>query len=211
VQNILILNSSVLADQSASRILVEEAAARLATRWPAVSFTRRDLGTEPIPHLTAENVEGVRGEPRSHAEYSAREVSDELLAELRAADAIVMGVPMYNFGMSTGLKAWFDYILRAGESFSYSEEGLVGLIQGKKVFAILTSGGIYAQGTSVAHDFRTGHLRHLLGFMGIDDVTLIRAEGLAYGPDMREAAIESAIRDLEALFGRAFDNMLARA
>lgn len=211
MQNILILNSSVLGEQSASRLLVEEAAARLATRWPAASITRRDLGAEPIPHLTAENVEGVRGEPRSPAEYEARALSDELLAELREADAIVMGVPMYNFGMSTGLRAWFDYVLRAGESFSYSEEGPVGLIRGKKVVAILTSGGIYAQGPSVSHDFRTGHLNHLLGFIGVDDVTLIRAEGVAYGPDMREAAIEGAIRDLDALFDRDSEIMLEGA
>jgi FMN-dependent NADH-azoreductase len=116
--NILVLNSSVLGEGSVSKALVEEAVHRLVEAGSGATVTHRDLGAAPVPHLTTANVAGVRGVPATDAELAARALSDELIAELRAADTIVIGAPMYNFSIPTGLRTWFDYVLRAGETFS---------------------------------------------------------------------------------------------
>ena len=190
--NILVLNSSVLGEGSASKILVEDAVKRLLKANPGTSAIHRDLGTEPIPHLTTANVAGVRGVPTTNAELAARHLSDELIAELRSADTIVIGAPMYNFSISTGLRAWFDYVLRAGETFSYSEAGPQGLLTGKRVIVIELRGGLYSEGPAKAIDFQEPYLRTLLGFIGLSDVTFIHAEKIAFGVDARAAALASA-------------------
>jgi FMN-dependent NADH-azoreductase len=190
--NILVLNSSVLGEGSASRILVEEAVKRLLQANPGATAIHRDLGTEPIPHLTTSSVAGVRGVPTTNAELAARRLSDELIAELRSADTIVIGAPMYNFSIPTGLRAWFDYVLRAGETFSYSEAGPKGLLTGKRVIVIESRGGLYSEGPAKAIDFQEPYLRTLLGFIGLTDVTFIHAEKIGFGVDAREAALASA-------------------
>ena len=118
MSNILVLNSSVLGHASVSRVLVEEAVTRLTDLDSGATIVHRDLGAAPIPHLTAATVAGVRGKPVTDSELTARALSNELIAELRNADTIVIGAPMYNFSISTGLRAWFDYVLRPGETFS---------------------------------------------------------------------------------------------
>jgi len=110
------------------------------------------------------------------AELTARTLSNELIAELRNADTIVIGAPMYNFSISTGLRAWFDYVLRAGETFSYSAAGPLGLLKGKRVIVIESRGGLYSEGPAKAIDFQEPYLRQLLGFMGLTDVAFIHAE-----------------------------------
>ena len=160
---------------------------------------RRDLGVAPVPHLDVATLNGVRGTPATDEERKARALSDELLAELRAADTIVIGAPMYNFGVTTSLRAWFDYVLRAGETFSYSEEGPRGLLGGKRVIVIESRGGLYSEGPAAAIDFQEPYLRHLLGFVGIRDVTFVHAEKTGYGPDAKGAALDGARRKLAAL------------
>jgi FMN-dependent NADH-azoreductase len=189
MSNILVLNSSVLGYASVSRVLVEEAVTRLADLHPGAMIVRRDLGAAPIPHLTAATVAGVRGEPVTDSELTARALSNELIAELRNADTIVIGAPMYNFSISTGLRAWFDYVLRPGETFSYSEAGPQGLVKGKRVIVIESRGGLYSQGPAKAIDFQEPYLRHLLGFMGLTDITFIHAEKIGFGPEARETAL----------------------
>jgi FMN-dependent NADH-azoreductase len=152
-----------------------------------------------VPHLTVETLNGVRGAPSSPAEHRARALSDELIAELRAADTIVIGAPMYNFGVTTSLRAWFDHVLRAGETFSYSAEGPRGLITGKRVIVIESRGGLYSEGPAAAIDFQEPYLRHLLGFIGITDVTFVHAEKIGYGPESRSASIAGARGRIEAL------------
>jgi FMN-dependent NADH-azoreductase len=152
----------------------------------------RDLGAAPTPHLTTANVAGVRGVPTTDTERAARALSDELIAELRAADTIVIGAPMHNFSIPTGLRSWFDYVLRAGETFKYSEAGPRGLLTGKRVIVIESRGGLYSEGPAQTLDFQEPYLRHLLGFVGLTDVTFIRAEKIGYGPDARETALASA-------------------
>jgi len=190
--NILVLNSSVLGEGSASRMLVDEAVKRLLQANPGATAIHRDLGSEPIPHLTTSTVAGVRGVATTNAELAARRLSDELIAELRSADTIVIGAPMYNFSIPTGLRAWFDYVLRAGETFSYSEAGPKGLLSDKRVIVIESRGGLYSEGPAKAIDFQEPYLRTLLGFIGLNDVTFIHAEKIGFGVDAREAALASA-------------------
>lgn len=196
--NILVIDSAVSGDASVSRTLVREAVEALTAAGPS-RVVSRDLGRDPVPHLIEQTLAGVRGEPKTDAERAARALSDELIAELRAADVVVIGAPMYNFSVSTGLRSWFDHVLRAGETFSYSEAGPKGLLGGKKVIVVESRGGLYSDGPAQAIDFQEPYLRHLLGFVGLTDVTFIRAEKIGYGPEARADAIAGAtgaLRDL---------------
>jgi FMN-dependent NADH-azoreductase len=192
MSNILVLNSSASGDASVSRLLVGEAVSRLVHAEPGATVVHRDLGAAPMPHLTAANLAGVKGVPATDTEVAARALSDELIAELRAADTIVIGAPMYNFSIPTALRAWFDYVLRAGETFSYSEAGPQGLLTGKRAIVIESRGGLYSEGPAKAVDFQEPYLRHLLGFIGLADVTFVHAEKIGFGPEAREAALSGA-------------------
>jgi FMN-dependent NADH-azoreductase len=204
--NILVLNSSVLGDASASKAIVDEAVRRLVEVHPDATVVSRDLGAAPIPHLTKFNVAGIRAVPKTQAELSARALSDELIAELRAADTIVIGAPMYNFGIPTGLRAWFDYVLRSGETFSYSESGPQGLLAGKRAIVIETRGGHYSEGPARAFDFQESYLRQLLGFIGITDVVFLHVEKIAFGAEAREAALTAAKAKVASLVKQPYAN-----
>ncbi|HUQ10852.1 MAG TPA: FMN-dependent NADH-azoreductase [Steroidobacteraceae bacterium] len=201
MKNLLVINSSAAREGSVSRELVEFTVDRLLRAAPEAVVARRDLGTNPVPHLAVETLNGVRGTPASEAEHEARALSDELIAELRGADTIVIGAPMYNFGVTTSLRAWFDHVLRAGETFSYSAEGPKGLLGGKRVIVIESRGGLYSEGPAAAIDFQEPYLRHLFGFVGIKDVTFVHAEKVGYGPEARAAALSNARVRIEALAG----------
>lgn len=192
VGNILVLNSSVQGDGSVSRQLVEETVDRLLKSSPHSKVVRRDLGAAPIPHLSTATLAGVRGVPSNGVEHATRALSDELIAELRAAETIVIGAPMYNFSIPTGLRAWFDYVLRAGETFSYSAAGPQGLLTGKGAIVIASRGGLYSEGPARAMDYQEPYLRQLLSFMGISNVTFVLAEKIAFGAEARESAISEA-------------------
>ena len=197
MSTILVIDSAVSGETSVSKALVQEAVVAL-TDGNAARVIRRDLGRSPIPHLERSTLAGVRGEPKTDIEKTTRALSDELIAELRAADTIVIGAPMYNFSVSTGLRAWFDYVLRAGETFRYTEAGPQGLLPNKRVIVIESRGGLYSEGPAQTLDFQEPYLRHLLGFMGLTDVTFVRAEKIGYGPESRDAAIEAATAALQA-------------
>jgi FMN-dependent NADH-azoreductase len=189
MSNILVLNSSVSGEASISRLLVADAVTELSSRDPSAKIVFRDLAADPIPHLLPSTVAGVRAQAASPAEQEARALSDKLIAELRAADTIVIGAPMYNFSVPTTLRSWFDHVLRAGETFRYSEAGPEGLLTGKKVIVVESRGGLYSEGPAQALDFQEPYLRQLLGFIGLTDVTFIRAEKIGYGPEAREQAV----------------------
>jgi FMN-dependent NADH-azoreductase len=199
MSNILVLNSSVSGEASVSRLLVADAVTELTQRDPSAKVVFRDLGADPIPHLTPSTVAGVRAAPSTPAEHEARALSDKLIAELRAADVIVIGAPMYNFSIPTTLRAWFDHVLRAGETFRYSEAGPEGLLGGKRVIVVESRGGLYSEGPAQALDFQEPYLRQLLGFVGLTDVTFIRAEKIGYGPDAREQAVADSRAELAKL------------
>ncbi|MBN9023747.1 MAG: FMN-dependent NADH-azoreductase, partial [Rhizobiales bacterium] len=193
MSTILALTSSALAGQSASSQLVGFAVDQLVAEDPGARVVVRDLGADHIPHLDADSSAALRtGEAANPTQARALALSGELLDELRSADTLVIGAPMYNFGISTTLKAWFDYVLRAGQTFSYSEAGPKGLLTGKRALAILSRGGMYSEGPAQAIDFHEPHLLHLLGFMGITDTTVIRAEPLGFWPEARAASLAAA-------------------
>lgn len=192
MSNLLVLNSSASAGASVSRLLVEAAVAEVLAAAPGTKVIQRDLDADPIPHLTATSLAGVRGTPETAEHNAARALSNTLIAELKAADTIVIGAPMYNFSVPTTLRSWFDFVLRAGETFRYTEAGPEGLVTGKRVIVVQSRGGLYSEGPAKAIDFQEPYLRQLLGFIGLTDVTFIHAEKIGFGPKAREAAITGA-------------------
>jgi len=200
MSSILALTSSALGTQSASTLLVRSAVERLRAADPGARVVSRDLGVDHVPHLTGDAASALKSGTAANAEQArALQLSDVLVDELKAADTIVIGAPMYNFGISTTLKAWFDYVLRAGVTFNYGEAGPIGLLTGKRAVVALSRGGLYSEGPAQALDFQEPHLKWLLSFMGISDVSIVRAERLGFGPEAREAALAGALREIEAL------------
>jgi FMN-dependent NADH-azoreductase len=198
MSTVLVLTSSALGEESVSNQLVQDAVSALRSQDPGLRVVTRDLGGSPIPHITLDSATALRGaEPANAAQATAQALSNELVAELEAADTIVIGAPMYNFGIASTLKTWFDYVLRAGITFRYTESGPEGLLKGKRAIVIESRGGLYSQGPAQVMDAQEPHLRTLLGFIGIADVTFIRAERLAFGPEAREQAIDAARRVIE--------------
>lgn len=197
--NVLIIDSAATGDASVSRRLTGELEAILRGRGP-VRIVRRDVGAAPVPHLTADTTSAIRGaEAETDIARDALALSDALIAELKAADLVVIGAPMYNFGMASTLKSWFDHVLRAGITFRYSEAGPEGLVKGKKAIVIESRAGLYSEGPAAAMDSQEPHLRTLLGFMGLEDVAFVRAEKLAFGPEAAAASIAEAVEQLRTL------------
>jgi len=207
MSHLLVINSSAAGRDSVSRVLVADAVSKLLEADPAVHVTHRDLGENPPPHLLSQTLNGVRGTATTDTEFAARRLSDELIGELKAADTVVIGAPMYNFSVPTTLRAWFDHVLRAGVTFKYVDGAVRGLLGGKRVIVIESRGGLYSEGPAQAIDFQEPYLRHLLGFIGITDVTFVRAEKIGYGPEARTAAIEGA----KAQISGVVDAELAKA
>ncbi len=205
MSTVLVLTSSALGAASVSNQLVQDAITQLVLQDLQLRVFTRDLGGKPIPHLTIDSANALRGaEPANDAQASAQALSDELIAELKAADTLVIGAPMYNFGIASTLKTWFDHVLRAGITFKYSESGPVGLLEGKRVIVIETRGGLYSEGPAQAMDSQEPHLRNLLSFIGITNVKFFRAEKLAFGPEAREQAIDAARAQLTEAIQKEF-------
>ena len=195
---VLILDSSAQGDASVSNGLTRQFTEQLRRADPAMVVKMRDIGSDPVPHLVAETVTGIRGTAESDAEKQALALSDALIDELREADLIVIGAPMYNFGISSTLKSWFDHVLRARVTFRYTEAGPEGLLKDKRAVVIETRAGVYSKGPASAMDGQEPHLRTMLGFMGIDDVRFVRVEGLAFGPEAAAATLAEAVEELQA-------------
>ena len=161
----------------------------------------RDIGAQPIPHLTAERFQSFLAAPeaRTPEQHAVAGFSDALIEELRQADVIVLGLPMYNFGVPSTLKAYFDHIARAGVTFRYTEKGPQGLITGKKAYVFAARGGHYA-GTPL--DTQTGYVRDFLRFLGIDEVEFVYAEGLAMGEAAKATALAKASSAIQMLSQR---------
>ena len=197
---ILVLDSAATGEASVSRKLTGQLVESLVARHPDAEIVHRNIGSEPIPHLTPETVGAIRGAPpETQAARDALALSDRLIEELREADLVVIGAPMYNFGIPSTLKAWFDHVLRARITFRYTEAGPEGLMTGKRAIVVESRAGFYSEGPAMAMDSQEPHLRNLLGFMGITDVAFVRAEKLAFGPEVAEAAISQASDELREL------------
>lgn len=183
--HLLHLDSSIQSDASVSRIVSAAIVDQLRQSHGELELSYRDLGAQPLPHLTLSG-------------FATPEAAATLDAFL-AADIVVIGAGMYNFGIPTQLKTWFDHILVAGKTFRYGEGGVVGLVGGKRVFVALARGGRYADGPAAAMEHAETHLRAMLGFIGITHPEFVIAEGVAMGPDQREAAITAALSQVAAL------------
>ncbi len=162
------------------------------------SVSVRDLANQPLPHLTAERFTAFVTAPEQRTAEQARIAaeSDALVAELAAADVLVIGLPMYNFGVPSTLKAYFDHVARAGVTFRYTANGPEGLLRGKRAYVIATRGGRYAGTPS---DLQSAFVRQFLAFIGITDVEFVYAEGLAMGEESRTAALVEAGKRIEQL------------
>lgn len=189
--NILQVNSSARADASHSSRLASEIVERLRAAHPGAALTVRDVGRVPHPALdeTALQALFTPAEQRTPAQAERVALDDALIAELQAADAVVLGVPMYNFGVPGALKHWIDAITRARVTFVYTDKGPVGLLTGKKVYVALTRGGIYRDAPA---DTQVPYLRTLFGFLGMTDVEFVYAEGLAMGPEAEQKGLTEA-------------------
>lgn len=198
---ILHLNSSVRSTGSISRQLSNEFVQKLKAAHADSRLIERDLAAQPVPHLT----EAMMGayftapEQRTPEQTSTVKVSDELVAELQSADVVVIGAPMYNFSVSSTLKAWIDHVARAGLTFQYGANGPEGLLKGKKVYIVTARGGVYSEGPAKVMDFHETYLRAVLGFLGITDISFIYAEGLAMGEDAVNSALSGSRSAMEAL------------
>ncbi|NGZ87738.1 FMN-dependent NADH-azoreductase [Duganella aceris] len=198
---ILHIDSSVRNTGSLSRQLGGEFIAKLQAADASTTVVTRDLAANPVPHLN-ELVMGAYftpAEQRNAEQAHAIKTSDALVDELLAADTIVIGAPMYNFSVTSGLKAWIDAIARAGRTFQYGANGAEGLVTGKKVYIFVATGAAYSAGPYAAYDYVTTYLRAVLGFLGMTDVTFIVAEGVAMGEEAVAAAIAKSRSQIEAI------------
>jgi FMN-dependent NADH-azoreductase len=191
---LLHIDSSALGGYSVSRQLTADIVAELKRATPGLSVRYHDLAAQPLPHWT----------PVADANDPAAVLGTEMLEEFLAADVVVIGAPMYNFAISSSLKAWLDRILVAGKTFRYTANGPEGLAGGKRVIVASSRGGFYGKDTpAAAMDFQEPYLRAALGFIGISDIEFVRAEGIAVGDEQKAAALKSARSSIGTLVAKA--------
>ena len=186
---VLHIDSSIMADASVSRELSQAIVSQLSEKHAQVEVEYLDLATQPIPHLDAEILMG------QNAEQSA--LGERIIQQYLDADVVVIGAAMYNFGITSTLKAWIDRISVAGRTFKYTENGPVGLAGDKKAYIASSRGGVYGENSPV--DFQEGFLKTVFNFTGVTDVEIIRAEGVNMGPELKDKAIEAALAQVQAI------------
>ncbi|MDI9255848.1 FMN-dependent NADH-azoreductase [Flavobacterium sedimenticola] len=194
MKKILHVMASPRGTASISRQLGDSITAQLAVSNPGSIITTVDLNVNPFPHLFEAQIDALRipADRLTEAQKELTKRSDEAIAQVLEADTIVISLPLYNFGIPSPLKSWIDNIARAGYTFSYGADGPKGLVEGKKVYIALASGGVFSEGPFKEYDFAVPYLKTVLGFMGITDVEVIRAEGTAVS-GLMEHALERAI------------------
>lgn len=186
MKNVLVINASLNNEQGNSSKLTQ----LFVQRWQqteSIGLTQRNLHKLNLPHLSGEEMQawGTAVQERSSEQQQLAGLSEQLIAELKAADSIVLGMPMYNFGVPSTFKAWIDRVARAGLTFSYTEQGPKGLLEGKTVYILAARGGVYA---GTAKDSQSQYLKDVFAFLGMTDVEFIYAEGLAMGDESAAAA-----------------------
>jgi FMN-dependent NADH-azoreductase len=183
---VLHIDSSITGEASVSRQLSAAVVEALKQRAPDLQLVRRDLDAQPLAHLDGQSLAGL--------------ADGAVVQEFLDADVVVIGAPMYNFTISSQLKAWLDRVLIAGKTFRYTAEGPKGLAGGRTVIIASSRGGLYgAETPNAAADFQEPYLRTAFGFIGVSDVRFVRAEGVAFGPDQRQAALNAALASAQAL------------
>jgi len=198
---LLHVDASILGTNSISRQLSGAIVKRLRDANPALNVTYHDLGADPIGHLTGAHLAAAQGvTPDEPALQRDLALGRKALEDFLAADIVVVGAPMYNFSISSQLKAWIDRLAVAGKTFRYTEKGPQGLVGGKRVIVASSRGGFYGpQMPTASLDHQETYLRGVFGFFGVTDLTFVRAEGLNVGADQRKAAIEAATAEVGRL------------
>lgn len=193
MNTLLQLNSSIFANGGQSSRLANEFVAAWRSRYPTTRVIKRDFALDTVPHLTAERFQAFLAKPeeRNAEQQAVVAYSDTLIDELKHANVIVLGLPMYNFGVPSQLKAYFDHVARAGVTFRYTENGPEGLLTGKKVYVFAARGGLYA-GTPL--DTQTAYVKDFLRLLGITDVEFVYAEGLNISAASKQTALTQAAR-----------------
>lgn len=191
MKNLLQINTSLFSSNGQSSKLADEFVAAWREATPGATVTVRDIGADPVPHLTAARFSAFLSQPESRTaeQQAVLDYSDVLIEEIRRADVVVLGLPLYNFGVPSSLKAYFDHVARAGVTFRYTENGPVGLLGGKNAYVFAARGGVYAGSVL---DTQTGYVRDFLRFIGLDNVEFIYAEGLNMGESSKELALKQA-------------------
>lgn len=197
MKHILHLKSSLLGELSHSIKLGNAIVEKIREKYPDSTLDERNLVDDEIPHLNPEilNALFTPDDQKTEAHKVLVQLSDELVAQLFAADIIVIGAPLINYTVHTTLKAWIDYITRPGITFRYGESGPIGLVTGKKVYVAMASGGVYSEGPGKTNDFVAPYLKAFLGSLGMTDLTVFRAEGLKVSGVM-ETAMEKALESI---------------
>lgn len=201
MSTLLHIDSSARTSGSISRQLTAAFVAQWQAKNPGAKVVHRDLASDPLPHITEALLGAYFTPPEGRTGEQAELIrqSDQLVDELLAADTLVIGVPMYNFAPPSTLKAWIDHVFRAGRTFRYTETGPVGLATGKKAVIILSRGGMYSQGPMEALDFQGKYIKSALAFIGITDVELVVAEGVAMGEEAVRNAVAGAQQQISAV------------
>jgi FMN-dependent NADH-azoreductase len=202
MSKLLLVTSSLFGDQSKSTQLAGEFVQAWRRTHPSTTVVERALTAESIPHLSLGALGAVMTPPeqRSSEQHATVAFADRLIEELETADTIVLAVPMYNFSIPSTLKAWIDYVARAGRTFRYTAAGPEGMLKGKKVFVVTARGGVYTgDSPAKAFDFQEPYLRGVLGFLGLTDVTFVHVEGFKLNPEAAEQGVTRA-RELIAAF-----------
>lgn len=199
MKKVLHIVSSPRGERSLTKKLGNAIIDSIKTKHPNITIKERILTENPYPHLEEIQINSffTPEEKRTPEQIAAIKKSDIAIKELQEADIIVIGVPMYNFSVTSGLKAYFDHIARAKVTFSYSEKGSEGLLKNKKAYIAVSSAGVFDNEKMRPYDFATPYVKHFLGFIGIKDVTTFRLEGTAT-PEMQEAAINKALKNIAA-------------
>lgn len=197
-KKILNIITSIKGDASFSNKLSNAVLEKLTKEYPASEVKTFDLSKTPLPYLNEVQLSAFYTPEEAHTTDQSESVklSDDAIKDLLEADIIVIGVPMYNFGIPALLKGWIDQVARAGKTFSYDENGPKGLISGKKVFLSVASGAVFSDGPYKSYDFAEPYLRVVLGFLGITDVTTFRVEGTSI-PDFADSALPNALAAVE--------------
>jgi len=199
---ILHIDSSPVADRSVSRKLTAKILAELKATHPDSKIIERDLARNPLPHLDGLTIGAFFTPPEHRNQMLSQAIkkSDEAVDELLAADVIVIGAPMHNFGIPSSLKAWIDHIVRTGRTFKNTTSGPVGLVpSGKKVIVVSARGGVYSDGPMKALDHQEAYLKNVFGLIGLTDISIVRAEGVGSGPEALQAAMRAAENQIAAL------------
>ncbi len=197
-KKILNIITSIKGDASFSNKLSNAVLEKLTKEYPASEVKTFDLSKTPLPYLNEVQLSAFYTPEEAHTrdQLESVKLSDDAIKDLLEADIIVIGVPMYNFGIPALLKGWIDQVARAGKTFSYDENGPKGLISGKKVFLSVASGAVFSDGPYKSYDFAEPYLRVVLGFLGITDVTTFRVEGTSI-PDFADSALPNALATVE--------------